>query len=111
MLLGVAHQAILKQSHLLLATHCLCKRYPHRIRSRLLQGCCTVHEWVCQHVMCFGSDHRKGLAARLRRMCWLQAVMQECNMVFEELLGLRSMYWRLARTWLDCCHHPGEPSL
>ncbi len=41
----------------------------------------------------------------------MQAVMQECNMVFEELLGLRSMCWRLARTWLDCCHHPGEPSL
>ena len=31
--------------------------------------------------------------------------------MFGELLGLRCMCWRLARTWLDCCHHPGEPSL
>ena len=38
----------------------------------------------------------------------LQAVMQECNEVFEELLGLRSMCWRLGRTWLDCCQHTGQ---
>ena len=37
----------------------------------------------------------------------VQAVMQECNEVFEELLGLRSMCWRLGRTWLDCCQHTG----
>lgn len=41
-------------------------------------------------------------------MHWAQAVMQECNEVFEELLGLRSMSWRLARTWLDCCQHHGQ---
>ena len=62
-------------------------------------------------------EHRSGYgsygmvrAARLRWVCWVQAVMQECDAVFGELLGLRSMCWRLARTWLDCCHHPGEPS-
>ena len=37
-----------------------------------------------------------------------QAVLQECNEVFEELLGLRSMCWRLGRTWLDCCQHTGQ---
>ena len=37
-----------------------------------------------------------------------QAVMQECNEVFEELLGLRSMCWRLGHTWLDCCQHTGQ---
>ena len=49
-------------------------------------------------------------AHRSSLMCfhWAQAVMQECKMIFEELLGLRSMCWRLARTWLDCYHHPGE---
>ena len=53
---------------------------------------------------------RKG-AAGLRQVCRAQAVMQECSAVFEELLGLRSMCWRLARVWLDCCHHSGESSL
>lgn len=38
----------------------------------------------------------------------VQAVMRECNEVFEELLGLRSMCWRLGRTWLDCCQHTGQ---
>ena len=40
-----------------------------------------------------------------------QAVMQECNEVFEELLGLRGMCWRLGRTWLDCCQHAGQRPL
>ena len=37
--------------------------------------------------------------------------MQECNEVFEELLGLRGMCWRLGRTWLDCCQHAGQRPL